>query len=387
MSDTAADAAKPVRGKPKPKASKKRPAEGAPADAQEPAIKKERGGGASASASALASSAGARKSWDAERFPVPDKYNLKAQPKIQVADWKLNNFELFGNLCSGGTKRQHELKVRTPPALVRVACLEGLGEKGYKQDADTASNKLTIELVFGDLPQSILAKHPKLEDEHQHFIQYMKDLIEAAKDVLQDSSAVRPGAFKTIKSDVKAEGLVGEAMKAEARERFFHDLKVHINFFEKEGKQMMSLPLECKAMKKNDEANPRLFQQPGAETEENLYNFLTLVGEYAPYQQNVVRYFNLRSERLFENEIAQDPWFKVVNRGSICAVDMNIRVYSHDPKDDGTPDYWAVKPSLCHEMVRVFPEDETPEFKQEADRILDVFDCPPPEEDEYAEGW
>lgn len=386
MSGSIADAAA-AGPKPKPKANNKRAAKDAP-PALEPAAKSaKRDPGASAGAPAApAQAAPAAPAPAAAR--VPDKYNLAVQPALHINDWKLNNFEVFGHLCAGGTKRAHELRIRTPPALVRAACLEGLGEKGYQEERDTDKNKLTLELVFGDLPESITAKHPNLLQEHQHFIQYVKDLVEGIKDIFLDDSKVRPGVAKKIKADAKAEGLVGAALKAEVRERFFHDLKEHFTFFEQDGKPMMTLPLEQKAMRINKEdADPRMVQQPGPDVVEPLYTYLKLVGPYAPCVQNKVRYFNLKSERMFEGELENDPYFKVVRRGSICAVDFNLCAYSHDPKDNGDPDYWAIKAKLCQDMVRVFPEDETDDFKRESERILDLFDNPAPEVDEYADAW
>lgn len=378
MSDREASSS---RARPKARAEKKREApEEAPASAAQPALKQAR-----ADASESASDAG-----------IPDKYNIACMPSFQVADWKLGNFEVYGNLCAGGTKKENAITIRTPPALVLKASLHGLGEKGFKQERDSSANKLCVEMVYGDLPARVLAKHPQLEQEHQHFIAYIKEIIEVAKTLFTEDGKVRPGVYKKIKADLKAEGYVGEALKAEARERFFYHhepiLKLGFEFFEKDGKLMMSLPLDAKAMNVNkDEHNPALFQQPGPEVQDPLRTYLMLVGDYAEYKKNAVRYFDLNSNRLFETEIHQDPFYQVVRRGDICSVDMNIRVYSASPKDN-KPNYWAIKGALCPEMVRVYPrvEDDDKEaaaYKLDVERILDTFACPPPEEDAYADGW
>lgn len=369
------------RSKPKAKAPSagKRPASEEPAGAAASATKKMANGDGSASATASA---------------VPDKYNASLLPTLQIRDWKLPNFELYGSLCAGGNKQQHELCITTPPGLVRSSNLHGLGEKGFQQTADTNSNKLTMELVYGDLPATILERHPELDGIHQFFITFMKDLVEGSKDVLLKHSQVRPEVYARIKADCKKEGLTGDELKAEARERYFHDLTVHINFFEKDGKPMMSLPLECKAMRANkDGSNPHLFKQPGPDVKEPLYTYLKLVGPYAEFMQNKPRYYNVQSERLYENEIEADPWFKALNRGDVAAVQMFVRGYSHDPQSNGDPDYWAIKPALDHTMVRLYhekfeTEKDEDKYKREVERVLDCFDNPPPEvDDEYAAGW
>ena len=380
MSDTTADAKTARSSKNKGKASNKKraaPAEEGDDAFAEPATKKMTNGDGSASATASA---------------APVKYRLSAQPKIQLNKWGLPKFELYATLCQGGDSRGHEMSIMTPPALVRRAELHGLGAKGYQQEKDTDKNMLKVELVFGDLPVMVLERHPHLEAEHQHFIQYVKDVIENTKDLLKEDSNVRPGVYKRIKADCKAEGYSGEGLVAEARERYFHDLELEFTLFQKNGKQMMAIPLMCKAMEVNKEdANPRRFQPPGPDVKEPLYTYLSLVGPYAEFKANRVRYYNLKSEELFYNELRNDPYMQVLNKGDIAAVRFSMRTYSDKPTGS-EPGKWKIKGHFDHSMVKLFPAEETEElqhqFKEQADRILDTFDNPPPEVDEeYADGW
>ena len=149
---------------------------------------------------------------------VPDKYNPALLPEILLNKWNIGSMELLAGVTAGGTKREHMLKIMTPPCIVRMAQIHGLGAKGFKKDFHSEENKYKLELVVGLLPKSIMEKNPGQFAQHQAFIDYVEFVCNAAMQRVKKDSNVRPGWLDTCKDAVKMLIKDGEIPKEKKEE-------------------------------------------------------------------------------------------------------------------------------------------------------------------------
>jgi hypothetical protein len=114
--------------------------------------------------------------------------SLNGTPPVRLPPWKetlsvgnistmkLGEVDKWGNLDNRVVVDSdgNNVDIEGPPAVVTMSYLSGLGRAAMGQPVGP-KNQFMVELMWGNLPQSVKDKNPQLEQDHLEFISMMKE--------------------------------------------------------------------------------------------------------------------------------------------------------------------------------------------------------------------